>query len=63
MIRTRRAIIARRLRATYMDTQLSRFLTVNDRPILAAHPLYHRDSFERTDRTPSLEATAPSYAR
>jgi hypothetical protein len=38
MIRTRRAIIARRLRATYMNTQLSRFLTVSDRPILAAHP-------------------------
>ena len=57
MIRTRRAIIAHRMCATYMNTQLSKFLTVNDRPTLAAHPLYYRYSFERTDRTHSLQAT------
>ncbi len=36
---------------TYLDTQLSRFSVVNDHPILAAHPPYHRYGFERTDRT------------
>jgi hypothetical protein len=57
MFRTSRAIIARRLRATYMDTQLSRFLTVNDRPILAAHPPYYQYGLERTDRTHPLQPT------
>ena len=37
---------------TYLDTQLSRFSVVNDHPILAAHPPYHRYGFERTGRTP-----------
>jgi hypothetical protein len=40
-----------------MDTQLSRFLAVNDCPILAAHPPYCQYGFERTDRTHQLELT------
>ena len=43
---------------TYLDTQLSRFSVVNDHPILAAHPPYHRYGFERTDRTHGLHPTA-----
>ncbi len=43
---------------TYMDTQLSRFSVVNDHPILAAHPPYHRYGFERTDRTNRMHPTA-----
>jgi len=42
---------------TYLDTQLSRFSVVNDHPILAAHPPYHRYGFERTDRTYSMKPT------
>jgi len=42
---------------TYLDTQLSRFSVVNDHPILAAHPPYHRYGFERTDRTKRMNPT------
>ena len=38
MFRTICATIARRMRATYLDTQLSRFSMANDHPILATHP-------------------------
>jgi hypothetical protein len=53
MFRTRRAIIARRLRATYMGTQLSK--------IKRSLPPIPRtvSSFGRTDRTQRLELTAP----
>ena len=42
---------------TYLGTQLSRFSVVNDHPILAAHPPYHRYGFERTDRTKRMNPT------
>ena len=48
---------------TYIDTQLSRFSVVNDHPILAAHPPYHRYGFERTDRTNRMNPTALSGAQ